>query len=82
MVTYACNFRYSGGRGSMIEASLGKKFARPHLNQWLVGPNGAHLSFQLLGEAYTRGLWSRLALGIKRDPIRKISKAKRAGGTT
>jgi hypothetical protein len=35
-VAQTCNPSYYGGRGSWLEASLGKKFARPYLNQWLV----------------------------------------------
>jgi hypothetical protein len=60
----------------MFEVSLSKKFARPHLNQWL-SCGGMHLSLSYTGkhkQDHGPGLPD-----IKWDPVSKITKAKTAG---
>jgi hypothetical protein len=50
MVAHACyssNLGDGDGEELRFEASLGKKFLRPHLNQWKAGCGGMDMSTQL-----------------------------------
>jgi hypothetical protein len=62
-----------------LEASLGKKFARPHLNHKKLG-----MMVCACFPSYTGGVNRRIKVqtgpNIKLDHIAKVTKAKRVGG--
>jgi hypothetical protein len=59
---------------------MGKKFLRPHLNQWLVW--WCTPAFLATEGSTNRILEVQASLGIKCDPISKITNAQRAGRVT
>jgi hypothetical protein len=61
--------RRSGGL--WLKASLGRKFWKPHLNQWL----GAmvHTYHPSYSGKYKQELYAQASLSIKQDPISKVT---------
>jgi hypothetical protein len=65
-------------RRFMFNASPGKKFTRPHLNQ---GPGVvSHACQPSYVGSTNREIVVQASLGINKDPISKITNTKRAGG--
>jgi hypothetical protein len=65
MVTHTCNSSYSVSRN--LEASPGKKFARPHLNQYKLGMV-MPIFITTTWEVQTGGPWYRLAQALSARP--------------
>jgi hypothetical protein len=65
-------------RGSQFEASLGKKFVKPHLNQWLGVV--AHACYPSYVGSVNRRLTVQACPSLKQQPVSEITEMKSAGG--
>jgi hypothetical protein len=80
IVTHVCNPTYSGGRDledhGYLEASPGKKLARPHVNHE-TGSGGIHLSSQLFRRQTLGGLRFQIGSGQNCDTPSEEDKTKK-----